>query len=109
LRAVLVRELSDIEGLTILASEAGANSRYLSIIVEGFSAEEVLRSLLRQDISVDAGSACSPEDLTPSHVIAAMGFPTTGHLRLTIHPGHTEEDIKELSRSINDVLKALRR
>jgi cysteine desulfurase len=108
LRGVLVRELSTIEGLTILAIESGAQSRYLSFIIEGFSSEEVLRSLLQRDISVDAGSACSPEDLKPSHVIASMGFPTTGHLRLTIHPGHTEEDIKALARSIDDVLKALR-
>jgi len=91
-----------------LAIESGAQSRYLSLIIEGFSSEEVLRSLLQRDISVDAGSACSPEDLTPSHVIASMGFPTTGHLRLTLHPGHTEEDIKALARSIDDVLTALR-
>jgi cysteine desulfurase len=108
LRSILVAELASIEGLTILASASGAHSRYLSVIVDGFSSEEVLRSLLQRDLAVDAGSACSPEDLTPSHVIASMGFPTTGHLRFTIHPGHTEEDIKALARSIDDVLKALR-
>jgi cysteine desulfurase len=78
------------------------------VIVDGFSSEEVQRSLLQRDIAVDAGSACSPEDLTPSHVIASMGFPTTGHLRFTIHPGHHEDDLRVLARAIDGVLQGLR-
>jgi cysteine desulfurase len=108
LREVLARELSSIQGLTVLARESGAQSRHLSVIVEEFSSEEVLRSLLHRDIAVDAGSACSPEDLTPSHVIASMGYPTTGHLRFTIHPGHTVDDLTALAFAIGEVLSELR-
>jgi cysteine desulfurase len=107
LRGVLARELSEIKGLTVLASTSGAESRYLSVIADNFSSEEILRALLQRNISVDAGSACSPEDLTPSHVIASMGFPTTGHLRFTIHPGHTEGDIHALVQVLKEVLADL--
>ena len=108
LRAVLARELSELNGISVLANTSGAGSRYLSIIAEDFSSEEILRALLQRDIAVDAGSACSPEDLTPSHVIASMGFPTTGHLRFTIHPGHTESDIHALVHVLKEVLTDLR-
>jgi cysteine desulfurase len=108
LRALLAHELSALSGLTVLAAESGAHSRHLSIIVEDYSSEEVLRSLLKRGIAIDAGSACSPEDLTPSHVIASMGYPTTGHLRFTLHPSHTESDVTALAHSLNEVLAELR-
>jgi cysteine desulfurase len=108
LRKLLVDAVGAIEGLTVLAPNSGVDSRYLSIIVEEVSSEEVLRSLLKENLAIDAGSACSPEDLTPSHVIASMGFPTTGHLRFTLHPHHTASDIERAASTLKKVLTELR-
>lgn len=108
LRHNLAETLSLIEGATVLATASGADSRYLSIVVDGLSSEEVLRALLKRELAIDAGSACSPEDLTPSHVIASMGFPTTGHLRFTLHPHHTFEDIARAAAILREVLSELR-
>ena len=108
LRGLLVQEISGIEGVAVLAAETGSQSRYLSIIVDDISSEEILRTLLQRGLSVDAGSACSPEDLTPSHVVASMGYPTTGHLRFTIHPGQSEGDIRTAVNTLREVLAALR-
>jgi cysteine desulfurase len=109
LRERLSNALAAIEGVTVLAKSSGARSRNLSIVIDDFSSEEILRTLLQRDVAVDAGSACSPEDLTPSHVIASMGYPTTGHLRFTIHPGHNEGDIHEVAAVLKEVLQELRR
>lgn len=109
LRAYFVDLLEEIPGVTVLAARSGIHSRHISIIVDGISSEEVLRTLLQRSISIDAGSACSPEDLAPSHVIAAMGYPTTGHLRMTLHPGHTHTDIDAAVHTIKEVLDELRR
>jgi cysteine desulfurase len=108
LRQSLAHSLLKIPGVTVLALESGSDSRYLSILVDDLSSEEVLRTLLRRDLAIDAGSACSPEDLTPSHVIASMGYPTTGHLRLTVHPTHTAEDVDRTAVTIAQVLEDLR-
>lgn len=107
LRRIAVNALRTISGIEVLAEVSGAHSRYLSIIIEGVSGEEVLRRLMSRDIHIDSGSACSPEDLVPSHVIASMGYPTTGHIRLTFHPHHTEESIKRLTQMLSDVLSNL--
>jgi cysteine desulfurase len=108
LRSSLALALHSLDSVTVLAVESGSDSRYLSIIVDGISSEEVLRTLLLRDLALDAGSACSPEDLTPSHVIASMGYPTTGHLRFTIHPEHSQEDVVRAVTTLDQVLQELR-
>lgn len=108
LRKSLVQSLKSINGATVLADESGEDSRYLSIVVDEISSEEILRSLLKQDLAIDAGSACSPEDLAPSHVISSMGYPTTGHLRFTVHPHHTEETLNRAVSKLKEVLSSLR-
>lgn len=107
LRKLLAENLANLEGVTVLAPDSGADSRYLSIVVEKYSSEEVLRSLLLRDLAIDAGSACSPEDLTPSHVIASMGYPTTGHLRFTLHPHHKADDVARAVSTVEEVLSNL--
>lgn len=109
LRNYAVSRLSAISGLTVVAAETGSQSRYLSFLIDGLSAEELLRTLQPLGVELDAGSACSPEDLTPSHVIAAMGLPTTGHMRITIHPESTREEIDYMSAHIAKTLDQLKR
>jgi len=108
LRALLIESMLKIDGVTVLATSSGTNSRYLSILVEGLSSEEVIRTLLKRDLAIDAGSACSPVDLTPSHVIASMGFPTAGHLRFTVQPHHSSADIAKAAETLQQVLGELR-
>lgn len=107
LRKYAVDVLSAISGLSIVAPESGSASRYLSFLVDHLSAEELLRALQPSGIEIDAGSACSPEDLTPSHVIAAMGLPTSGHMRITLHPESTKEELDYLAMCIAGALNRL--
>lgn len=107
LRNALASRLSQLNGLTVIG-EVNQQSRYLSVIVDQLSGEEVLRSLLQKGVTTDSGSACSPEDLAPSHVIGAMGYPTTGHLRFTVHPGMNESGVANLVEKISQVLTELR-
>ena len=87
----------------------GENSKtipsYQTIIIPGTISEMLVRELEASSISVDAGSACSPADLTPSHVLAAMGLPTEGSLRLTLRDNHTEADIDALVKALVEVCR----
>jgi cysteine desulfurase len=107
LRNQLLRYLQELDGVQVIGS-IEESTRYLSLVVDQFSGEEVLRALLKSGISIDAGSACSAEDLAPSHVIAALGLPTTGHLRATIHPETKAADIENLVTQLKSVLQNLR-
>ena len=87
----------------------GANSKTLShlqtIVIPGTISEMLVRELEAHTISIDAGSACSPSDLAPSHVMAAMGLPTEGSLRLTLRQDHTEADIDALVNALVEVCR----
>ena len=101
-RLSAAKKLSAMSGVTVIAPDA--QSPYLSFLIDGYAAEEIQRELSALDIAIDAGSACSPENLAPSHVIAAMGYPTTGHMRATFRD---DSDIDYLSTSLEKVLEKL--
>lgn len=100
LRPIAFRELSAISGLTVIGDEIESDSRYLSVVVEGAIAEEITRELNAGGICVDAGSACSPDYLAPSHVINSLGYKSEGHLRITLNTENTIEDIEALCSAI---------
>lgn len=107
LRNYLSQKLASIPKIRVVSHEQDHQSRYLSIVFDDFSGEEVLRALMKRGINTDSGSACSPEDLAPSHVLAAMGYPTTGTLRLTLNAQHAEEDIDLITADLRSVLESL--
>ena len=75
------------------------------LYVEG---EELLRSLEKMGFSVDSGSACTAEDLQPSHVLAAMGLLTHGNIRVTFHQGTQREEMLSLAKAIIECVTRLR-
>lgn len=87
----------------------GENSKnipnYQTIVIPGTISEMLVRELEASSISVDAGSACSPADLAPSHVLAAMGLPTEGSIRLTLRQDHSEADIDALVKALVEVCR----
>lgn len=107
LRKVATSELSKIPGLQVIGSTQESDARYISLIISGFAAQELLPALAKNDIFIDAGSACSPDYLSPSYVIKALGYESEGHIRLTLNYQHTEADIHALTAAISHSLKLL--
>lgn len=70
--------------------------------------EELLRELSMRGFDLDSGSACTSDDLAPSHVLAAMGVLTHGNIRVTIHRGTTSEEIHELGTAIIESVSQMR-
>lgn len=70
--------------------------------------EELLRELSIRGFDLDSGSACTSDDLAPSHVLAAMGVLTHGNIRVTIHRGTTSQEIDELANAIIESVTAMR-
>ena len=101
-RLTAAEKLSHLAEVNVISPQSP--SPYLSFLIDGYAAEEVQRELSTLDIAIDAGSACSPENLAPSHVIAAMGYPTTGHMRATFR---SDSDIDYLITSLAEVLRKL--
>ena len=90
---------------TIVGENSKTLPHLLTIVIPGTVSEMLVRELEANAISVDAGSACSPADLAPSHVLAAMGLPTEGSLRLTLRTDHTEADVDALVKALVEVCR----
>ncbi|MEN9687932.1 MAG: hypothetical protein RL381_944 [Actinomycetota bacterium] len=104
-----IANLSRIDDVAIIAPDSQSLPHILSVIVDGVAAERVVQELGSRGLDIDSGSACSPQDLQPSHVIAAMGLPTEGHLRFTFHQGTSSEDVDLLCSALSEVISELRR
>lgn len=100
LRSFAITELSEIRGVRVVAPKAAAIASALSIVIDGCSGEQLVRELAARELDVDSGSACSPADLQPSHVLAAMGYPTAGHLHITLRSETTQAEITSLAKAL---------
>ena len=81
-----------------------AMPQLISMVFPNANGEEILRDLAAKGFAVDSGSACTAMNLQPSHVLAAMGHPTDGNIRITLH---AESDEREVSALITALLDAV--
>ena len=91
-----------------IASAANGLGKFLSISIKGVEADRLLLDLEEAGFAVDSGSACKSADMQPSHVLAAMGRPFAGNIRLTIHKEITEQIVKEFCTALKASVAKLR-
>ncbi|MEY2814465.1 MAG: hypothetical protein RIS05_213 [Actinomycetota bacterium] len=85
-----------LPGATAVGEIEKTLPQHVTILNPNSISEMLVRELEAKSISIDAGSACSPADLVPSHVLLAMGLPTEGSIRITLRTDHSEADIDAL-------------
>ena len=83
-------------------------SHLTSIVIPGVNGEELVRELDRQGFAVDSGSACTAMNLQPSHVLAAMGLPTDGNIRIAIHADTSSAEISGLVSALAGAVQSQR-
>ncbi len=71
-------------------------------------AEALMHALSRQGFAVSSGSACTADELQPSHVLAAMGALTHGNVRISLHAGVTEAAVERFLAILPETVAALR-
>jgi cysteine desulfurase len=99
---------SEIPNVDIASSLDGL-SKFLSFSVSGVEADRLLLALEDLGFAVDSGSACKSADMQPSHVLAAMGRPIAGNIRLTLHKDITEQMVKEFCQALKSCVEKLRK
>jgi cysteine desulfurase len=80
----------------------------ISMVFPGANGEEILRDLASKGFAVDSGSACTAMNLQPSHVLAAMGHPTDGNIRIAIHAECDEREVSALITALLDAVGSQR-
>ena len=99
---------SEIPNVDIASSLDGL-LKFISFSVSGVEADRLLLALEDLGFAVDSGSACKSADMQPSHVLAAMGRPIAGNIRLTLHKDITEQMVKEFCQALKSCVEKLRK
>ena len=99
---------AQIPDVDIAGSLDSSLAHLLSVSFMNCNGEELLRGIQDDGFSVDSGSACTADNLEPSHVLAAMGVLTHANIRITIHPETTQAEIDSLISSVTKNVERLR-
>ena len=82
-----------------------------NISFEGINGSELLMELDNVGICASGGSACNSEEITPSHVLTAIGLDTQtakGALRVTFGEFNTKDEVDYLVENLERVVPKLR-
>jgi cysteine desulfurase len=99
---------AQIPDADIAGSLDSSLAHLLSVSFMNCNGEELLRGIQEDGFSVDSGSACTADNLEPSHVLAAMGVLTHGNIRITLHPETTQVEIDSLISSVKKNVESQR-
>jgi cysteine desulfurase len=104
---LLIREslsAADI-GVTFAGDRAESTGQTIALVAQGCVGEDLVRQLSEVNFVLDSGSACTAAQMQPSHVLAALGMRSEGNLRITLHHGVTEDEVRELIAAITSVVQ----
>lgn len=110
LRETLIRGLKEIDpGCSINGSPEQLSPHVISVSFQDTDGELLLFHLSQEAAAVSLGSACTSEDLEPSHVLSAIGLPPeqiAGTVRISLGEPTTHQEIE---RFLNILPAALKR
>jgi len=106
----LIREslTSENIGITFAGSITQSVSQTIAMVAEGCIGEDLVRQLNELNQVLDSGSACTAAQMQPSHVLAALGLKSEGNLRITLHHGVTEAEVRALISAVTSVVRQSR-
>ena len=110
LRNKVFESLSSIEGIEINGSMENRLSHNISLYIEGVEAKALINEV-KEYLAISAGSACTADNINPSHVIIALGYDEDrafSTVRFGLGRFTTEEDINKAIRILIPAIKKLK-
>jgi cysteine desulfurase len=95
-------------GITFAGDPAESIGQTIALVADGCVGEDLVRQLSEINFVLDSGSACTAAQMQPSHVLTALGMKSEGNLRITLHHGVTEDEVRELIAAITSVVQRSR-
>ena len=95
-------------GITFAGQSQDTIAQIIALVADGCVGEDLVRQLNEIKFVLDSGSACTAAQMQPSHVLDALGMKSEGNLRITLHHGVTENEVRELITAITSVVQKSR-
>ncbi len=95
-------------GISFAGLVSDSVGQTIALVADGCVGEDLVRQLNEINFVLDSGSACTAAQMQPSHVLAALGLKSEGNLRVTLHHGVTEAEVRDLITGITSVVRQSR-
>lgn len=99
----------DVEDVAVHGPLAEAHPGIVAASALYVDGEALVAELDRRGFAVHSGSSCATTSGEPSHVLVAMQALTHGHVRVSVGPETTDDDVDALLAAWADAVDGLRR
>ena len=107
LTASLARAVAAIAGVTLVGDQQQRLSNTISFVLERSDSISALAALDLAGICASSGSACSAGSLKPSHVLSALGYPSTvanALVRFSLGRASTAAEVEAVMQTLPGVI-----
>jgi cysteine desulfurase len=100
--------LSSNLDITLLGDPVARVPHVLAAIIKDIDGEALVSGLSKRGFAISSGSSCTPDQVKPSHVLAAMGFEVQINIRISLPFNANDADNLDFVKALNETMKELK-
>ncbi len=97
--------LSSNLDITLLGDPVARVPHVLAAIIKNIDGEALVSGLSKRGFAISSGSSCTPDQVKPSHVLAAMGFEGQINIRISLPFDANDADILDFVSALTQTIK----
>lgn len=94
--------------ITLLGDPVARVPHVLAAIIKDIDGEALVSGLSKRGFAISSGSSCTPDQVKPSHVLAAMGFENQINIRISLPFDALDSDILDFVNALHETMKELK-
>jgi len=94
--------------ITLLGDPVARVPHVLAAVIKNIDGEALVSGLSKRGFAISSGSSCTPDQVKPSHVLAAMGFEGQINIRISLPFNANDADILDFVKALNETIKELK-
>jgi cysteine desulfurase len=94
--------------ITLLGDPVARVPHVLAAVIKNIDGEALVSGLSKRGFAISSGSSCTPDQVKPSHVLAAMGFDNQINVRISLPFDASKADILDFVKALNETMKELK-
>ena len=94
--------------ITLLGDPVARLPHVLAAVIKNIDGEALVSGLSKRGFAISSGSSCTPDQVKPSHVLAAMGFDNQINIRISLPFDAKDADILDFIKALNETMKELK-
>jgi cysteine desulfurase len=91
--------------ITLLGDPVARVPHVLAAVIKDIDGEALASGLSKKGFAISSGSSCTPDQVKPSHVLAAMGFEDQINIRISLPFDAKDADILDFVSALTQTIK----